>query len=58
MVLSAEYFMRNSYRLSVLDMKRAQKALDKEEDEALKPKTSVPFDPDETEGIFLFFEKI
>ena len=56
MVLSAEYFMRNSYRLSVLDMKRAQKALDKEEDEALKPKTSVPFDPDETEGIFLFFE--
>ena len=50
MLLFTEYFMRNSYRLSLLDRKRAKKALDEENDEALIPKTSVPFDPDNTEG--------
>jgi len=48
MVIFPEYFMRNSYRLIILDAKRAKKAVDDENEEVLKPKTFKPFDPDNT----------
>ena len=45
-----EFFMRNSYRLIIMDAKRAKKAVDDENEEALKPKTPMPFDPTSTKG--------
>merc|ERR1711892_85859 len=51
MVVFPEYFMRNSFRLIILDAKRAKKAVEDENEEVLEPKTYKPFDPDSTKDL-------